>query len=96
MVVVKRFAIDNNLPFYYLPVSDKYVSDDGGEMPAVMVSVPLCSKENPQEMFAVLSISSSDPASKLVDLTEEDMRTTNSNFSQAVADACLRVLETIA
>jgi predicted phosphodiesterase len=96
MVVVKQFAIDNGLPFYYLPVNDQYVSDNGGQMPAVMVSVPLCHKENPQEMFAVLSISSSDPASKLVDVTGEEMRTTNSNFAQAVADACLMVLETVA
>ncbi len=96
MVVVRQFAVDNGLPFYYLPVNDQFVSDNGGEMPAVMISVPLCCKENPEEMFAVLSISSNDPACKLVDVTEEEMRTTNSNFAQAVANACLRIFETIA
>ncbi len=91
-VVVKQLALDGDLPFYYLPVSDKFVSDDGGEMPAVMISVPLHCEKNPEEPFAVLSISSRDASSKLADVTEEGMRTTNSSVAQAVANTCLKVL----
>jgi hypothetical protein len=95
-VFVKQLALINRTPFYYLPTNAAYVSSDGGDAPEVMVSVPLYVPGNRREVFAVLSVSSKDPASKLVDVSEEEMRSTNSSFSEAVADACLKVLEEIA
>jgi hypothetical protein len=94
-VFIKQLAIRNRTPFYYLPLDDVPLSPDGREVTEeVVVSMPLYYPGNREDVFAVLSLSSKNAGSNLVDLTEETIRI-KGEFIEAVADLCHRVLETL-
>ena len=104
-VFVKRLALVNKTPFYYLPTEDKPLSDDGREIAEeVIVAMPIRYTEmaqsgqkdirlpeNKENIIAVLNLSSRDKGSRLVDLTAETV-TIKEDFLNAVGDMCRRIL----
>ncbi len=94
-VFIKQLAIRNGTPFYYLPLEDVPLSPDGREVTEeVVVSMPLYCPGNREDVFAVLSVSSKNAGSNLVDLTEETIKI-KGEFPEAVADLCQRVLDAL-
>ncbi len=86
---VKQRALLEGAPFYFVPLDGGLVSAKGSEIAdEVILSVPLSHPEEPDAVYAILSLSSRQRASKLMDLTEEKIAAKFEQFRSAVAEAC--------
>jgi 3',5'-cyclic AMP phosphodiesterase CpdA len=93
-IFVKALAKERGTPFYYSPFGGQSISDEGTEVTEeVIVSLPLFLGTNRETILGVLNLSSKDPGSKLVDLSENTIEENTKVFVEAVTHACLEVLD---
>jgi len=90
---VKARTVANDTPFYYVLTSGEALSDSGSEIPVeALLSLPLSHPDQPEKVFGILNISSSQASSNLVDITEDAVA---SDFCFGVSVACLELLRTL-
>jgi hypothetical protein len=91
---VKRRAIQQQTPFYYVPPSgDDLLSETGEQVPDEMIASLPVFKEGAREMpLGILNIGSQYGASKLLDVREDKLQETTGNIVLFFAEACLDIL----
>jgi 3',5'-cyclic AMP phosphodiesterase CpdA len=88
---VKKKAIIDGTPFYYVEGTGKPPTDNGDEIKEqALISLPLSHPEQPETVFGVLNISSRRESSRLVDLTSDQI---TSDFLYVVNEACFEVMK---
>jgi len=89
---IKRLAIQKNTPSYYYPLDGKpYDLRNINE--EVIISYPLHHPENEELIYAVLSLSSKKPSSKLQNIKEPRLLEESVLFRKAVNKACFEILK---
>jgi hypothetical protein len=95
-LLVKQRAVLENAPFYFVPLDRGMVSPKGTEISdEVILSFPLTHSDESSAVYAVLSLSSRQRSSRLVNLTEEALATNFEQFRQAVVEACFEEIQCI-
>jgi predicted phosphodiesterase len=90
---VKQRAVVEGAPFYFVPADGAVVSSKGDEIAEeVVLSFPLSHPKQPEAVYAVLSLSSRNRGSKLVNLTEEALATKFEQFRRAVVESCFEAI----
>ncbi len=91
---VKRRALQQRTPFYYVPLNDdEMLSESGEQVPDEMVaSLPVFREGARDRPLGILNISSRYMASKLLDLTEDELQETTGKIVLSFAEACLDIL----
>src|SRR5579875_195941 len=91
---IKQRALLESAPFYFVPIDGGVVSESGSEISdEVILSLPLSHPDEPDAVYAVLSIGSKRRASKLMELTEEKLAIKFEEFRSAVAGACFDAIQ---
>ncbi|HVN27698.1 MAG TPA: hypothetical protein VMT64_04390, partial [Candidatus Binataceae bacterium] len=90
---LKERVIAERLPFRYVPIEPHKGSIRAEDIEdEVMLSMPLTHPDEPREVFAILSISSGQSSSKLLQLKEEELAATIGGFRAAAEEACFAVI----
>lgn len=92
-VFIRRQAEVKKTPSYYYPLDGKpYDLKQSEGIEEVIISLPLRHPGDEQLVYAVISISSRKPSSKLQNAKETRIAEDTSTFRQAVDEACLLIL----
>jgi hypothetical protein len=90
---VKAYAVQTRTPYYYYPPNEQPITGPSEIEEEVVLALPLNHPQYPEEIYAILYISSRKPGSKLVDVRRQEIEDTK--FRRAVNEACFGVFHNI-
>ena len=90
---LKERVRSERLPFRYMPIAPTEGSTREEDIEdEVVLSMPLTHPEEPREVYAILSISSRQASSKLLQLKEDELAGQLAGFRAAAEEACFTVI----